>query len=97
MTHGLLNLAEAMAYLKVTKSDIQKLVKAKKLTAYKIGGAYLRFKKDQLVLLKHEMRNQQEKETSIIGHGVQNFWAFNQTYIIVGCLMSVALVYLLTT
>ena len=46
MTEGMLSLQEVMEYLDLDKAGVESLVKKDKLNAYKIGGVYLRFKKD---------------------------------------------------
>jgi excisionase family DNA binding protein len=51
----LLNLPEAAQLLGISEEDLQKLAEAGEITAYKIGGVFLRFKAEQLIQIKPEV------------------------------------------
>lgn len=52
MSQHLLSSEEVKQYLGIDQKDIDKLVRSKKLTAYRLGGTYLRYPKDQVAALK---------------------------------------------
>ncbi len=95
MSGGFLNLRETMEYLGLKKTDIEKLVRSRKLTAYKIGGKYIRFKKDELVLFKHEITTKKENPSFFSNPKVQDFVAFNGFYIVTTVLLSALFIYFL--
>ena len=94
-TEGLLSLKETMDMLGMGKQDIERLVRGRKLAAYKIGGAYLRFKKEQVLLLKHELQKNGQENASVHAIRLQNFWQFNSFYIASMFVLLVALAYFL--
>lgn len=57
MNEHLLNIREAAAYLEISERAVKELVDAGKLPAYRIGGAFLRFKKSQLIITKSSFKN----------------------------------------
>lgn len=48
--------SEAAECLGVTEQDVEQLVKEGKLTGYKLGGQFLRFRPDQVEALKGKIR-----------------------------------------
>lgn len=52
MTEQLLNLTEVKQLLVLNDDEVMKLVREGKLNAFKIGGTYLRFDKNQVMALK---------------------------------------------
>ena len=93
-----MTLQEAIDFLGVTKPEIEKLIKSEKLTAYKLGGAFLRFKRDQLIHLKQTLQVKKEiqNEEAVLAKGsVKQFWFFNHFYIVAVIALSVLLYYLL--
>ncbi|MBU1863924.1 MAG: helix-turn-helix domain-containing protein [Candidatus Omnitrophica bacterium] len=90
MSDGMLSLDETMQYLDLNRTGVEELIKKNKLTAYKIGGTYLRFRKDQV-----EMLLSKDKKEHIVLERVKNFWEFNNFYILAGmcilCLLYFAL------
>jgi len=52
MTGGMLNLEEVRHFLELEEKEVNALVNEGKLTAYKIGGMYLRFSKVQVARLR---------------------------------------------
>ncbi len=88
MSNGMLTLDEVMQYLSLDKAGVEELVQKDKLQAYKIGGVYLRFRKDQVSMLKGKpVKRRKTKKGGVIDN-VINFWDFNNFYIITGvCLL----------
>ncbi len=97
MSSGFLNLRETMEYLGLKKTEIEKLVRGRKLTAFKIGGRYIRFKIDELVLLKHELAAKKETPSFFSSAKVQDFLVFNGFYIFTTLVLSALFVYFLVT
>ena len=96
MPNGMLSLDEVTQYLDIDKTVIEELVKRDKLNAYKIGGIYLRFRKDQVVTLKRKVmrKKKKEKESNTLEH-VRDFWEFNNFYIIASVCLLVLLYFTL--
>ena len=55
MPEKLLNLNELSAYLDINKEEIKKLVNDNIIPAYKIGGSFLRFRKEQIDAIRDEI------------------------------------------
>jgi len=83
MSEGMLSLAEVMQYLSLDKTGVEELIRRDKLSAYKVGGTYLRFKKTQVVELKKQTKYKLKKKNPPFT-GLINFWEFNNIYIITG-------------
>ena len=49
MSEGLLTEEEVKSYLKVDAAEVDRLKKRGKLTAYKVGGAFVRYRKDEVM------------------------------------------------
>ena len=84
---GMLTLKEVMDYLDLQQVDVEKLVKRRRLNAYKIGGTYLRFKKDQVIDLKTDLKKKS------VGHDgffakARDYWYFNRIYILSAILLA---------
>lgn len=80
---NLLSLEEARRFLGFADGEIDRLIQSGKLQAYKIGGTYLRFRKDDILTLKQELRSGKGKAFSLPWLvRVREFWRFNNFYII---------------
>lgn len=62
-----------------------------RLHAYKIGGAYLRFRKDEVLNLKQELFSGSKKPSISLFSRIRNFWRFNNFYIVSLALIAVLL------
>lgn len=80
VTGGMLTLEEVMLFLEVDKNEIERYVQKKKLSPYKIGGAYLRFRKEEVQALKKELRKALERPRWY--ERFFEFWKFNNFYVI---------------
>ncbi|MBI4431494.1 MAG: helix-turn-helix domain-containing protein [Candidatus Omnitrophica bacterium] len=80
MTEGLLTAEEVRQYLGIDQDEIDRLVQAKKLPCFKIGGTYLRYPKDQVITL----RTQQKKKIQRVSWQGRtlDFWRYNGFYLI---------------
>ena len=90
MPNGMLTLDEVMQYLELDRPGVEELVQRDKLHAYKIGGVYLRFRKDQVTELKRRTTPRHKTQRAGVVERVRDFWAFNNFYIITGlCLLCI--------
>jgi excisionase family DNA binding protein len=55
MPDKLLTLSEVADYLGISKKQVESLVVKGKLTAYKIGGSFVRFRPEQVEAVKREI------------------------------------------
>lgn len=100
MQNGFMSLKEAMHFLDVDQAEIEEFVRTHKLHAYKFGGSYLRFKKDELLRLKHDLHKEEKKEETFVDVEVKkkswlNFWTYNNFYILSALLLTGLLFYLM--
>lgn len=91
----MLTLEEVKNFLEVEQQEIEKFVKRGKLRAYKIGGTYLRFRKEEVLNLRFESLPKENKSSKGLSAGSRlgDFWRFNNFYII-SLLLVVALAYI---
>jgi excisionase family DNA binding protein len=93
----MLTLEEVKSYLEIEQQQIEKFIGQGKLHAYKIGGTYLRFRKEEVLNLRYELapgtQKKKQVRAGILSHAY-DFWRFNNFYIISLILVG-ALVYLL--
>lgn len=89
--NNMLTVEEVKTFLEIDQTELEKHLKTGKLHAYKIGGTYLRFRKEDILNLRSEIAPQKKKET---GPGnsflskLMDFWRFNNFYIISLVLMA---------
>jgi excisionase family DNA binding protein len=55
MPEKLLNIKEAAAYLGVSEEEVKRLVDEDEVPAYKVGGTFLRFRREQLDAVRSEV------------------------------------------
>ncbi len=80
---NLLSHEEVKRYLEVEDPDLEKLIEKGKLHAYKIGGAYLRFRKEEVLTVKQEFYAQKKNPLSVPWFvRLKDFWRFNNFYIL---------------
>ena len=80
---NLLSHEEVKRFLEVEDGQFERLVKSGKLHAYKIGGAYLRFRKDEVLNIKQELFSGKKTALSIPWFArLHDFWKFNNFYIL---------------
>lgn len=96
MKEKLLTTREAAQYLGVSEAEIISLSERGAIPAYKVGGVYLRFKKEQLDLIKDRMNpavQQASQEYSFLGR-LSDFFYYNDFYVL-SLLIASVLVYLI--
>ena len=59
MTSKLFTIREVASYLNLTEKEVIDLAQSGDIPAYKVGGVYLRFKKEQLDQVKHKIKPNQ--------------------------------------
>ena len=79
--NNLLTLEEVKQYLELEEAQLDKYVKQGKLHAYKIGGEYLRFRKEEVLSLRFELQPKKIRKDSFLALA-GDFWRFNNFYII---------------
>lgn len=92
--NNMLTLDEVKNYLEIEQQAIEKFIQDGALHAYKIGGVYIRFRKEEVLNLKYDVLLKKKKTGTSISFGQRlwNFWRFNNFYI-VSALIIAALVY----
>ncbi len=92
----LLNLSEAAQFLGITEDKLKRLSEAGEISAYKIGGIFLRFKVEQLTAIKPNLKEKLESLSSEPGKArtaptrekytfferLREFWHFYDFYIV---------------
>ncbi len=62
MPESLLTIKDVARYLGLPEEEVKRLVDEGEIPAYKIGGTFLRFRKEQIEAIKNEIRTLEEKE-----------------------------------
>lgn len=89
---NLLSVEEVRNFLEVKEEELQKWVQKGKLQAYKIGGTYLRFRKEDVLALHQELHPSKKANFSIPFFArIGDFWKFNNFYILSLLLIGVLL------
>ena len=95
--------SEVAEYLGIYEVDVEQLVKEGKLTGYKLGGQFLRFRPNQVEALKGTIRFRRNSaktagrdRTSWTGH-VRDFVYFYDFYVMSATLLAVLVVYLIAS
>ena len=95
--------SEVARFLGVNDIDVEQLVQQGKLTGYKLGGEFLRFRPDQVKALKTTMRFRRSTTVSAIPSNmswpqqVRDFFYFYDFYLVSASLLAVLVVYLIAT
>jgi len=62
MPEKLLSIKEVAEYLRLSEEEVKRLVDIGEIPAYKIGGSFLRFRKEQIDGIRNEIAEIEEKE-----------------------------------
>jgi len=62
MPEKLLSIKEVAEYLKLSEEEVKRLVDVGEIPAYKIGGSFLRFRKEQIDGIRIEIDDAEKKE-----------------------------------
>ena len=81
--NNMLSLEEVKNFLEIDDPQLEKYLKQGKLSAYKIGGTYLRFRKEDVLNLRFELLPKKGKgqPVSLLARA-GDFWRFNNFYIL---------------
>lgn len=63
MSSKLLTIREVAKYLNITEKEVMDLAESGDIPGYKVGGVYLRFKKEQLDQIKYRIKPNQSLVT----------------------------------
>jgi len=90
----MLTLDEVKNFLGVEQQVVEKFIQDGVLHAYKIGGVYIRFRKEEVLGLKYDVLLKKKKAVASgsFGQRLWDFWRFNNFYII-SVLIILALAY----
>ena len=94
--------AEAAQFLGVNEADVEELVKQGKLTGYKLGGQFLRFRPDQVQGLKRGVPVQGAAAAEVVPReawraSLRDFLYFYDFYLISALCLAVVVVYLIAS
>lgn len=83
MSEKLYTVREAAHFLEVTERDIIDLSEKGLIPAYKVGGVYLRFRKDHLLSIKGKVKSstQGELATYDLRDRLSDFFYYNDFYL----------------
>lgn len=52
MSEGLITEEEVKSYLELNSPEIEQLIRRGKLTAYRVGGSFVRYRKDEVIAVR---------------------------------------------
>jgi hypothetical protein len=80
----MLTLDEVKNFLEVEQQVIEQFIRDEVLHAYKIGGVYIRFRKEEVLGLKYDVLLKKKKggTSGSFAQRLWDFWRFNNFYII---------------
>lgn len=94
--NSMLSIEEVKNYLQVEQEDIERYISQGKLHAYKIGGTYIRFRKEEVLNLRYDVgSSKKKKERPPVLSRIADFWRFNNFYILSLTLIGVLIFLLL--
>ena len=87
--NSMLTLEEVKNFLQVGQDDVEGLLSNGRLHAYKIGGSYIRFRKEEVMNLRQEIQPARLKSEpqSVLARAAE-FWRFNNFYIVSAMLVA---------
>ena len=80
--NNMLTVEEVKNFLEAEQALIEQYLKEGRLHAYKIGGTYLRFRKEEVLNLRFELQSRKKGKSQNIFSRIADFWRFNNFYII---------------
>jgi len=93
----LLSPDEVKRILEVEERDLKQLIRKGALRAYKVGGEYLRFREDEVLVLKERFQPRTPSRSNVKPPSpswllrLYDFWRFNNFYILSLILIAVLL------
>lgn len=98
MAEKLLTIREAAQYLNITEKQVIELSDKSIIPAYKVGGIYLRFKKDQLNAVKDRILPT-TKESNVeysLRDKLSDFFYYNDFYVLSFLIISLLIFHILS-
>ena len=94
MSEGLITEEEVKSYLKVDSPEIEQLIRRGKLTAYRVGGSFVRYRKDEVIAIRsgRKFRLPDQFEQSWFDK-VRDFLSFYSLYILLSILVVLLAIY----
>lgn len=90
---SLLSPDEVQRYLEIEPKALDDLVRTGKLHSYRLGGSYLRFRKDEVEALRAAFLSKKAAKKSRSFFAIlRDFWVFNNFYII-SLIIAIAVIY----
>jgi excisionase family DNA binding protein len=95
----LLTVREVSLLLNISEKEVMDLAESGVIPAYKVGGVYLRFKRDQVLEHQRSSRLPVDKnavtQKSTFQENLSDFFYFNDFYILAGALIIILLAVIL--
>lgn len=92
----LFTVRDVSLYLGITEKEVMDLAEGGQLPAYKVGGVYLRFKRDQIEQYRASSTRgvpaKDEREAQSFSDRLSDFFYFNDFYILAAILIFLILV-----
>ncbi|MFA6600243.1 MAG: helix-turn-helix domain-containing protein [Candidatus Omnitrophota bacterium] len=85
MMNNMLSLEEVKTFLETDQKAVEHYIQTGRLHAYKIGGSYLRFRKEEVLTLRQQTMSSTFRPHEAKGSfwtRIYDFWQFNNFYII---------------
>jgi len=82
MSQGMLNRSEVLNYLGCDSKALNRHIKKKELTVYKIGGEFERFNRDEVIRVRLKNPPRGPKSDRSLAEHLKDFWHYNNFYII---------------
>ncbi|MBN1687954.1 MAG: helix-turn-helix domain-containing protein [Candidatus Omnitrophica bacterium] len=90
--NNMLTVDEVKRFLEIDQEQLEHYLKQRRLRAYKIGGTYIRFRKEDALNLRSDILSYRKKSSINLLAKVSDFWRFNNFYII-SILIVIAIAY----
>ena len=97
--NNMLSFDEVKNFLEVEQQVIEKFIRDGALHAYKIGGVYIRFRKEEVLHLKYDvlLKKKASGPSASLGQRFLDFWRFNNFYIIAALVIGILVYWFLRT
>lgn len=95
--NNLLTVEEVKNYLEIEQQQLEHYITQGKLQAYKIGGTFLRFRKEDVLNLRFEIQPSsggKKKRPGVLAKAA-DFWRFNNFYILSLLIVGAAIYFIL--
>ena len=95
--------AEAAKFLGINEVDVEQLVREGKLTSYKLGGQFLRFRPDQVEMLKGTLQFRASRQKAAGPQqrawwfAARDFLYFYDFYLVSALCLAILVVYLIAS